>query len=163
MVSDAAFCYPILLLPMYQWPHGNSCTWSYDVRLHIASTNELKNAQTRKVINLVQLVTFNLYAQVCYLTWGDWQIVITGETYNLFFLTMCTASTRWLVGITLGSTFYMGSKNLSSKWILHYIRYTYDVATDKCNGQNEIWRWTNNDIEVAVQSWLWVRVEFMAW
>ena len=27
-----------------QWLCGNSCTWAYDVRLHIASTNEPKSA-----------------------------------------------------------------------------------------------------------------------
>ena len=33
-----------------------------------------------------------------------------------------------------------------------------NVATDKGNTQNEIWHWTNNEIEVAVQNWLWVQV-----
>ena len=31
------------------------------------------------------------------------------------------------------------------------------------NGRNEMWHWTNGEIGVAVQSWLWVRVELMAW
>ena len=36
-------------------------------------------------------------------------------------------------------------------------------ATDEGNSRNETWHWTNDKIGVAVQSWLWVRVEFMAW
>ena len=31
-----------------QWLCGNSCTWVYDVRLHIAGTNEPKSAQETK-------------------------------------------------------------------------------------------------------------------
>ena len=31
-----------------QWVCGNSCTWTHDVRLHIAGTNELKSAQQVK-------------------------------------------------------------------------------------------------------------------
>ena len=38
-----------------------------------------------------------------------------------------------------------------------------NVATDKGNSRNETWHWTNDEIRVAVQSWLWVRVELMAW
>ena len=38
-----------------------------------------------------------------------------------------------------------------------------NVATDEGNSQNEIWHWTNDEIGVAVQSWLWVQVELMAW
>ena len=37
-----------------------------------------------------------------------------------------------------------------------------NVVTDKGNSQNEIGYWANNEIEVAVQSWLWVRIELMA-
>ena len=37
-----------------------------------------------------------------------------------------------------------------------------NIVTDKSNSQNETWHWTNNEIEVAVQSLLWVRVELMA-
>ena len=36
---------PSRLLPILQWPHGNSCTWAYDVRLHIAGASEPKSAQ----------------------------------------------------------------------------------------------------------------------
>ena len=39
---------PSQLLPIRQWPHGNSCTWAHDVRLHIAGTNEPKSAQQVK-------------------------------------------------------------------------------------------------------------------
>ena len=38
-----------------------------------------------------------------------------------------------------------------------------NVATDKGNSRNEIEHWTNDEIGVAVQSWLWVRVELMVW
>ena len=35
-------------------------------------------------------------------------------------------------------------------------------VTGEDNSQNEMWHWTNDDIGVAVQSWLWVQVEHMA-
>ena len=38
-----------------------------------------------------------------------------------------------------------------------------NVATDEGSDQNETWHWTNDEIGVAVGSWLWVRVELMAW
>ena len=38
-----------------------------------------------------------------------------------------------------------------------------NVATDEGNSRNEIEHWTNDEIGVAVQSWLWVRVELMVW
>ena len=31
------------------------------------------------------------------------------------------------------------------------------------NSWMEMWYWTNDEIGVAVQSWLWVRVELKAW
>ena len=55
---------------------------------------------------------------------------------------------------------------LNILWIYIYNRYTHvitNVATDEGNSRNEMWRWTNDEIGVAVQSWLWVRVELMAW
>ena len=33
----------------------------------------------------------------------------------------------------------------------------------KQNSQNEMWHWTNDEIGVVVQSWLWVQVELMTW
>ena len=39
---------PSRLLPFHQWPHGNSCSWTHDVRLHIAGTNEPKSPQQAK-------------------------------------------------------------------------------------------------------------------
>ena len=36
-----------------------------------------------------------------------------------------------------------------------------NVATDEGYSRNEMWHWTNDEIPVAVQSWLWVRVELM--
>ena len=36
---------PSWLLPIRQWPLGNSCTWAHDVQLHIAGTNEPKSAE----------------------------------------------------------------------------------------------------------------------
>ena len=38
-----------------------------------------------------------------------------------------------------------------------------NVATDEGNIRIEIWHLANGEIEVAVQCWLWVRVELMAW
>ena len=38
-----------------------------------------------------------------------------------------------------------------------------NVAADEDNSRNEIWLWTNDEIGVAVQIWLRVRVELMAW
>ena len=38
-----------------------------------------------------------------------------------------------------------------------------NVVIDQGNSQNEMWHWTYNEIGVAVQSLLWVRVELMAW
>ena len=46
---------------------------------------------------------------------------------------------------------------------LQKISIKINVATDKGNSQNEMSHWTNDEIGVAVQSWLWVRVELMAW
>ena len=36
------------LLPIRQWPYGNSCAWTHDVRLYIAGTNEPKSTQQVK-------------------------------------------------------------------------------------------------------------------
>ena len=38
-----------------------------------------------------------------------------------------------------------------------------NMATDEGNSRNEIWHWTDDEIGVAVQNWLWVWVELMAW
>ena len=46
---------------------------------------------------------------------------------------------------------------------LNKISIKTNVATDEGNSRNEMWHWTNNEIGVAVQSWLWVRVDLMAW
>ena len=46
---------------------------------------------------------------------------------------------------------------------LKKISIKINVATDEDNTQNEIWHWANDEIGVAVQRWLWVRVELMAW
>ena len=49
---------------------------------------------------------------------------------------------------------------------LDYLKKTsikINVATDESNSRNEIEHWANDEIGVAVQSWLWVRVELMAW
>ena len=37
------------------------------------------------------------------------------------------------------------------------------MATDKDCSWNEMWHWTNDEIGVAVQSFLWVWVELMIW
>ena len=36
------------------------------------------------------------------------------------------------------------------------------MATDEANSRNEMGHWTNDEIGVAVQGWLWMRVELMA-
>ena len=46
---------------------------------------------------------------------------------------------------------------------LNRISIKTNVATDEGNSRNEMWHWINGEIGVAVQSWLWVRVELMAW
>ena len=48
-------------------------------------------------------------------------------------------------------------------WLTQEISTKTNVATDEVNSQNETWHWTNNEIGVAVESWLWVRVELLAW
>ena len=52
---------------------------------------------------------------------------------------------------------------IHSRDYLKKISIQINVATDEGNGRNEIGHWANNEIAVAVQSWLWVRVELMAW
>ena len=37
-----------------------------------------------------------------------------------------------------------------------------DLATDEGNSRNETWDWTKGEIGVALQSSLWVRIEFVA-
>ena len=39
---------PSRLLPIRQWPHGNSRTWAHDVQLHIAGTDEPRSPQQVK-------------------------------------------------------------------------------------------------------------------
>ena len=46
---------------------------------------------------------------------------------------------------------------------LNKISIKTNVVTDEGNNQNEMWHWTNNEIAVAVQNWLLVGVELMAW
>ena len=46
---------------------------------------------------------------------------------------------------------------------LNKISIKTNVATDEGNSRNEMWHWTSDEIEVAEQSWLWVRVELMTW
>ena len=46
---------------------------------------------------------------------------------------------------------------------LNKISIKTNVATDEGNSRNEMWHWINDEIGVAVQSWLLVRVELMAW
>ena len=41
---------------------------------------------------------------------------------------------------------------------LKQISIKTDVATDEGNSQNETGHWTDDEIGVAVQSWLWVLV-----
>ena len=37
------------------------------------------------------------------------------------------------------------------------------AVTGEDNSRKEIWHWTNDEIGVAVQIWLWVSVELMPW
>ena len=46
---------------------------------------------------------------------------------------------------------------------LNKIAIKINVATYEGNSQNEIWRWTNDEIGIPVTNWLWVLVELMAW
>ena len=45
---------------------------------------------------------------------------------------------------------------------LKKISIKINVATGQGNSGIEIGHWTNDEIGVAVQSWLWVRAELMA-
>ena len=52
---------------------------------------------------------------------------------------------------------------------LHSCDYFYktsiktNVATDEGDIRHEIWHWTKDEIGVAIQISLWVRVKLMAW
>ena len=46
---------------------------------------------------------------------------------------------------------------------LHKISIKTNVASDKGNSRDEMWHWTNDEIGVAVESSVWVRVELIAW
>ena len=46
---------------------------------------------------------------------------------------------------------------------LNKISISKNVVTDQSNSRNEMRHWTNHEIGVAVQHWLWVRVELVAW
>ena len=63
----------------------------------------------------------------------------------------------YIIYIYIYNTYIYISDYLNKNWM------KTTVATDKGNSQNEMWHWTNDEIGVPVQSWLWVRVELMAW
>ena len=80
------------------------------------------------------------------------------------------------VQISLGPTFYSYFKeSFSDEYHIYQLIPPHscdylnkssmktNVATDEGNSRNEMWHWANDEIGVAVQSWLWVRVELMAW
>ena len=46
---------------------------------------------------------------------------------------------------------------------LQKISIKINVVRDEGNSRNETWHRANDEIGVAVQSWLWVKVELMAW
>ena len=46
---------------------------------------------------------------------------------------------------------------------LNKVSIKINVVTDKVNIQSKMWHWANNEIGVAVQICLWVRLELMAW
>ena len=88
----------------------------------------------------------------------------------------CLIGMQWLwVQILLRLTFYgyfkesfSGEYHMCQFILLHScddlktISVKINVVTEESSRPNEIWHWTNNEIGVAVQSWLWVRVEPMA-
>ena len=65
---------------------------------------------------------------------------------------MVIFSQKWKAFIPLHSRDYLNKNSMKT-----------NVVTDEDNSRNEMWHWTNDEIGVAVQSWLWVRVELMAW
>ena len=66
---------PSRLLPISQWPHGNSCTWAHDV--HGNSIN----------ITVTPCHNRTSCAQVHELPWGHWQIGNNWEGTLCVFLT----------------------------------------------------------------------------
>ena len=52
---------------------------------------------------------------------------------------------------------------LHSRDYLKKLSIKINVATDEGNTRNEIGHWASDKIGVAVQSWLWVRVELIVW
>ena len=89
----------------------------------------------------------------------------------------CLNGVQWLwVQIQLTPTFYSYFKGfLSGKYDMYLfiplhscdnlekISIKIIMVTDKSNTRNKIWHWTNNEIEIAVKSWLWVQIELMVW
>ena len=53
--------------------------------------------------------------------------------------------------------------SLHSCYYFKKISIKINVATDERNSQKEVSHWTNDEIREAVQSWLWVQIELMAW
>ena len=45
---------------------------------------------------------------------------------------------------------------------LQDVSFKINVATDEDNSCNQLWYWTKDEIAVAAQNWLWVRLGFMA-
>ena len=82
--------------------------------------------------------------------------------YNLFYYQ------KWKFAIA--TTILLNKHSVAKKYMfgifdlqLHTLMCLPQVATDECNSRNEMWHWTNDEIGVAIQSWLWVQVELMAW
>ena len=48
------------LLPIRQLPDGNSCTWTYDIPLHIAANNDPIECPTGQARSLIKLVSGSL-------------------------------------------------------------------------------------------------------
>ena len=66
----------------------------------------------------------------------------------------------------IGESMRLAKSKQDLSYSCDYLKKTsikINVATDEGNSRNEIEHWTNDEIGVAVQSWLWVWVELMAW
>ena len=44
-----------------------------------------------------------------------------------------------------------------------YTKLKINLKTDESNSRNEMWHRINDEIGVVLQSWLWVRVQLIAW
>ena len=82
---------------------------------------------------------------------GSFSVTLLGWLFTLF--TFCWSEFLYVFVIFSSSSFlYLLWLCFALLWLWLCFLYL-----------NETWHWANNDVEVAVQSWLWVRVELMDW